>query len=271
VKLNIKLTVGAVALLCVVILSCVPASKVVPATESGPATPSVSSIPPYQFELANLSILPKEAEAGTSVQATVSVKNVGSAPNAYVATLYVDGQEYTTRDLTLKPGESGNLTYMVSNLGAGDHRLSVGNLADSVRIYTTDKYTVANNQIYMPHYTPLQYTPAPSLPYISSDPFSAPVTPFYITRINFRYPYPQSFRILDASNKQLYSADIEYNESAYVPGVQVNGDFTIQMQTGQPAVDIKSQFFGFSTWELVIAYFWPEVSTVEGFQKRFVP
>jgi hypothetical protein len=56
-----------------------------------------------------------------------------------------------------------------------------------------------------------------------------------------------------------------------VPAIQVDGDFTIQMLTVQPAVDIKSQFFGFSTYELVIAYFWPEVSTVEGFQKRFGP
>jgi hypothetical protein len=269
VRLNIQsvLSLCVAAILVGSVLSCTPSSAVVP----GPVTPPVSNVAPYQFELTNVSIVPKEAEAGNPVQATVTVKNVGSALNAYVGTLYVDGQEYATRDLTLNPGASGNLTYLVSNLVAGDHRISVGTLADSVRIYTTEKYTVANNQIYMPHYTPLQYTPPPSLPYISSDPFSPPVTPFYITRIDFRYPYPQSFKILDASGKQLYSADIGYNESTYVPAIQVDGDFTIQMLTVQPAVDIKSQFFGFSTWELVIAYFWPEVSTVEGFQKRFIP
>ncbi|MCX6006291.1 MAG: hypothetical protein NTZ34_03405 [Chloroflexi bacterium] len=232
---------------------------------------STDNVERYKFELGNISVMPEEALVGTPVQVIVPVKNVGSAKNAYIATLYVDGQEYLTEDITLDPGNNGTLLYLVSNLSTGKHIITVADLAGTVQIYYAEKYAIANNDIYLPHYSPLEYTPEPPLPHNSADSFTPPVTPFYITKISFRYPYPQSFQILDAGNKLLYSADIAYNESAYVPGIQVDGPFTIQMQTGQPVADVRAEHPGRFSWVFVIAYFWPEVSTVEGIEKRFVP
>lgn len=260
-----------VLLLAVFILSCNPA---VPVSRTN--TPDQTPVPTdnverYKFELGNISVMPQEAPVGTSVQVIVPVKNVGAATNAYIATLYVDGHEYLTQDTTLDPGSSGTLLYLVSNLSAGNHKISVANLESTVQIYYTEIYTITNNEIYMPHYSSFEYTPQPPLPHISTDYFTAPATSFFITKIVFRYPYPQSFQILDAGNNLLYGADIAYNESAFVPDIKVDGTFTIQMQTGQPVADVRAEMFGRTSWSFVIAYFWPEVSTVEGMEKRFGP
>jgi hypothetical protein len=264
-------SVFCIILLSVFIISCSPAVPVGPATTPAPIPTPSSNAGLYKFELGNLSVIPQEAAFGTQVQVSVPVKNVGSVKNAYVATLYVDGQEYMTQDVTLDTGNSGTLLYRVSNLGAGTHKISVANLESIVQVYSAEKYSIANNKIYMPHYSRLEYTPVPPLPHISADSFTAPAAPFYITKINFRYPYPQSFQIMDAGNNLLYAADIAYNESAYVPGIRVDGAFTIQMQTGQPVADVKAELYGRSSWLFVVAYFWPEVSIVEGFVKRFGP
>ena len=250
-------------------LSCNPAVPVGPSNTPAQIPTTSNNDVRYKFELGNLSVTPQEAAFGTPVQVSVPVKNAGSVKNAYVATLYVDGQEYMTQDVTLDTGNSGTLLYRVSNLSAGTHKISVANLESIVQVYYSEKYSITNNKIYMPHYSRLEYTPVPPLPHISADSFTAPAAPFFITKINFRYPYPQSFQIMDAGNNLLYGADIAYNESAWVPGIRVDGAFTIQMQTGQPVADVKAELYGRSSWLFVISYFWPEVSIVEGIVKRF--
>ena len=258
-------------LLVAFILSCNPAMPVSPVYTPAQTPVPTDNADRYKFELGIMSVLPQEAPVGTSVQVVVPVKNIGTATNAYIATLYIDGQEYLTKDTTLDPGSSGTLLYLVSNLSAGKHKITVANLESTVQIYYTEQYTIANNEIYMPHYSSFEDIPQPPLPHISTDYFTAPATPFFITKIVFRYPYPQSFQILDAGNNLLYSADKAYNESAYVPDIKVDGTFTIQMQTGQPVADVRAEMFGQTSWSFVIAYFWPEVSTVEGMEKRFGP
>jgi hypothetical protein len=258
-------------LLAAFTLSCNQAVPVSPVNTPAQTPVPTDNVERYKFELANMSVLPQEAPVGTSVQVIVPVKNVGTSTNAYIATLYVDGQEYLTKDTTLDPGSSGTLLYLVSNLSVGTHKITVANLEGTVQIYYAEKYTIINNEIYMPHYSRFEDTPTPPLPHISTDYFTAPAAPFFITEIVFRYPYPQPFQILDGANNLLYSADIAYNESAYVPGIKVDGTFTIQMQTGQPVADVKAEHYGRTSWWFVIAYFWPEVSTVEGMVKRFGP
>jgi hypothetical protein len=271
----VRLNKLAISLICLVFLilpgflSCRVYPPLAPPTPAPPPAPPAGNAPAVRFELGTMIVSPGEVQTGAPVRADVPVKNTGSSRNAYVGTLYVDGQEYGTRDVTLPPGGSGTLTFQLPDLDQGNHTLTVGNSQGTVRVYSVERYSLANNQVYMPHYGPLDYTPAPPLPYTSVEAFSPPVTPFFITGISFRYPFPQSFKILDASGKELYGADIAYNESTAVPNIEVNGDFTVQMQTGRLAADIKSQFFGFNTWQLVIAYYWPEVSSVEGIQKRF--
>ena len=255
----------------VFVISCNQPVPAVPANTPVPTLTSADDAGRYKFELGNISVIPQEAPVGTSVQVLVAVKNIGSAKNAYIATLYIDGHEYVTQDITLDTGNSGTLLYKVSNLSAGNHKITVAGLESTVQIYYAEKYAIANNEIYMPHYSRFEYTPEPPLPYISTDNFTAPVMPFFITKVNFRYPYPQSFQILDAGNHLLYSADVAYNESAYVPGIKVDETFTIQMQTGQPVMDVKVERYGRTSWLFVVAYFWPEVSTVEGMAKRFGP
>ncbi|MBN1375137.1 MAG: hypothetical protein JXA01_03165 [Dehalococcoidia bacterium] len=225
----------------------------------------------YKFEVGNISVIPQEARVGTFMTVSLPVRNIGSRKNAFIATLYVDGNEYITRDITLAPGNGGSLTYVLSNLGTGTHEISVAGVKSSLIIYAVNSYTIPNNKDYRLHYTSLEYTPLPPLPHLSTDHFTPPVIPFFITRIDFRYPYPQSFEIIDSRGKQLYSAENAYQAGVIVPDIQVNGDFSIQMQTSQPTADVRSEYFGFNSWRWVIAYYWPEVSTVEGIEKSFSP
>jgi hypothetical protein len=253
------------------VLSCNEVEVARPAN-SPSVTPSTAiQVERHKFELGQLSVIPQEAQVGTIITVSLPVRNIGSARNAYVATLYVDGQEYMTQDTTLDPGSGSAVNFVVSRLGPGIHSMQVSGVESSVRIYRVDRYSIPNNDIYQFHYTPLEFTPEPPVPHISSDSFSPPVTPFFITQITFRYPFPQSFRILDSNNKQLYSASTSYNQFVDIPNIQVEGDFSIEMQTDQPASDIRVQYFGVRSWSMVIAYYWPEVSVVEGIQKRFGP
>jgi hypothetical protein len=250
-------------------VACTPVpSGQIPASQP-PAIPASPTIPAYRFESGTMSVTPKEIQAGQAAQVTSTVRNTGSRQNAYVGTLYVDGQEYARQAVTLNPGDNGFLTFQLTNLGAGTHLLKLGDSSASLKVFTVDNFQIVNNIVDLPRYTNLQYTFAPPLPHVSAENFSPPVTPFFIRQIDFRFPYPEAFRILDAKGKQLYSADIAHAASAYVPDVPVDADFMIELQTNQPAADIRSGFFGESSYTLVIAYFWPHVSTIEGIQKRY--
>lgn len=263
--------VSTVIFLQVLVISCKPIPDIksfsYPQTDSAPVNNSET----YKFETGSLSIIPQEAKAGSTIIVSLPVRNAGSSANAFIATLYVDGHAYDTEDVTLQPGNSGSITFLLTNLVPGNHVLSVAGIEGYVRVYSLEKYSLTNNRVFLPHYTALEYTPAPPLPYISLGNFSPPVTPFIITQISFRYPYPQSFQILDNHGNQLYRADINYKPAADVPSIEVAGDFTIQMQTSQPTADIRAQLYGYNAWSYVIAYYWPEVSVVEGVKKRFGP
>jgi hypothetical protein len=261
-------------------LACLPAVLTIAcgqrpaAPQPTPAPPTAApAIEPVKFEPLSIKVNPQEIEARAAAQAVVSVKNSGSARNAYVGTLYVDGNEYLTQAINIEPGQVGTLIFTVANLGQGTHRLTMAGLEGTLRVHTVERYTLSSNKVFLPHYTNLESTPLPELPHISGETFTPPVTPFYITRINFSYPFPQSFTILDENNRQVYSSGITDMDSAFVPGIEVKGNFTIRMQTNQRVADIRLQYFNLYTYtySYVICYFWPEVSTLEGIQKRFGP
>jgi len=70
----------------------------------------------------------------------------------------------------------------------------------------------------------------------------------------------------------VYSANTGYNGSLGLPTIQVDGSFTIEMQTNQLTPDIRwAPFFGYQAWVLMVDYYWPEVSSVGGVQKQFNP
>lgn len=269
-----KLRVSICCLACLLpalTLSCgSPATAVQPLPTAKIPAPT-ANVEAVKFDLGPLTVVQQEVEAGTVAQAVVSIKNVGGTRNVYVGTLKVDGQEYGRQDITLSPGQAGTLIFQISNLSIGTHKLTMAGLEGDVSVYKIERHILTNNQVYLPHYTDLDFTPPPPIPYTSTNSFTPPEAPFFITRIDFRYPYPQSFKILDANGRLLYSADEADNESAFVPNVQVNGLFSIQMQTNQPVADIRLQYSGLYSSIYVIKFFWPEVSTLEGFQKRFAP
>jgi hypothetical protein len=274
VRLN-KLIISLASLICLLSISLLSCSVSTPVIPSGPNPPAIipeNNVPGYSFEVGTMTITPVEAQMGTPVRVDVPVKNTGSSKNAYVGTLYVDGQERGTQDITLLPGGNGTLTFQLARLDRGSHLLNVGNSQGTVRVYSVSRYTLTNSQAYLPQYTRAEYVPPPQLPYTSVDYFSPPVSPFFITDITFRMPFPEYFKILDAAGKELYTANTAYAETVTVPNIKVDGSFTVQMQTSLLTPDVRwTPFFGFNSWVLMVAYYWPEVSSVGGVQKQFNP
>lgn len=253
------------------LFSCTLQPPLPPLPASPPPRALVPAGPQYRFELGALSITPAETEAGGWVQVQIPLRNTGQSENAYVGTLYVDGQENSRQAITLAPGNTGALIFQVVNLVPGNHKLSVGESSGLVRVYKSERFVIANAQIIPPRYTRVEDTPSPPLPHISTQTFSSPMTPFFIRQIDFRYPYPASFKVLDTNNRLLYSGTTVYAQSAFVPFIEVGSDFVIQLETDQVAADIRSQFFDYSSVAFVVAFYWPQVSIIEGICKRFTP
>jgi hypothetical protein len=238
----------------------------------------------FQFELGKMMISPTEAEVSKPVLVEIPVRNVGTEANAYSAALKVNDEAVDIQSITLMPGESGILKYTLTLGQAGIYVLSAGEAEGKLSVYYADKYEIVSNQISFPRYTwvntskglttadTLQFELA-AQPHTSLEMFQPPVTPFYISLIYFRQPYPESFKILDADKNMLYGADLSVisNESATVPRVKVNGSFFIQMESIKPLVDIKPAVCYPGICSNAVAIIWPEVSLIEGAGRRFAP
>ena len=176
-------------------ISCtIPASTMAPSSTSSRSPEPATMLPQYKFELGSLIVTPSEIQAGQSVQARLPVKNVGSRQNAYIGTIYVDGHEYATKSTTLTPGNSDILTFSISGLGPGNHRLSVDNSKGSVKVYTIEKFEIANTQIDFPRYKRLEYFESPPVPHVSVHTFKSPAAPFFIRQIAFRILIPRHLK-----------------------------------------------------------------------------
>lgn len=66
------------------------------------------------FKASGLSIDPTVAEEGEQVRISVTVTNIGNVEETYTVTLKINGEVLSTRDVTLKAGESTTISWGTS-------------------------------------------------------------------------------------------------------------------------------------------------------------
>lgn len=84
---------------------------------------------------------------GQTVVATVKLENQGRLNHDYHLALLVDGKETATRDLSLKGRETREVPIDLTDLSAGDHKISMADYEKNIRILTPAAFTVADLRV----------------------------------------------------------------------------------------------------------------------------
>lgn len=186
----------ALAILLSLNLSCAVAS-------SENKSKAMSSIPvptpqvePYKFEVGKIELSSSEEEASKPITITIPVKNIGSEANTYSATLKVNGEDIDTKALTLKPSENGRLEYSLELNNVGTYNLAIVEAVAILKVYKTEDINVPMSSVERwatPHQPQTTFCGTPI------------EQPFIIRDVEFSYPSPDSFEILDSTGKKLYS------------------------------------------------------------------
>lgn len=91
-------------------------------------------VPPAEFEVTLLDIVPSETVAGETVIITAQVTNIGGSEGTYAAILTVDGVDTQTRDITLAPGAMGTVTFPLTKDTSGTYNIGVDGLSGTLRV-----------------------------------------------------------------------------------------------------------------------------------------
>jgi Tol biopolymer transport system component len=89
---------------------------------------------PPEFEVGPISLEPSVITVGDTVTLTTTVKNIGDIAGTYTAPLINDGQQINSKDLTLIPQESSTVEFVIADLTAGKHTISIGQSLISIDV-----------------------------------------------------------------------------------------------------------------------------------------
>ncbi len=92
------------------------------------------TLPPVNFEVANLVIDPAEAETGEDITISASVTSVSDEDNTYVATLWIDKTVETAIDIYLQAGETKPVSFIVTRDAEGIYEVRVDRLFSSFSV-----------------------------------------------------------------------------------------------------------------------------------------
>jgi hypothetical protein len=84
--------------------------------------------------LSELTVRPLDPAPGENVALQVVAENVAAETATMPLTLSVDGAPEATRNLTLEPGASETVTFLVSRDVVASYEVSVGNLSQSFTV-----------------------------------------------------------------------------------------------------------------------------------------
>jgi len=114
-----------------------PAPAIVPPAPPAPAV--LPAVPPANFILSNLSITPSLVEAwehltfikriGEEVTISVEVTNTGGQHGSYAVNLIANGILRETKEISLEPGQTQKIVFLVSENEPGDYVIQIGNLS----------------------------------------------------------------------------------------------------------------------------------------------
>jgi hypothetical protein len=92
---------------------------------------------PTDFSLSNLVINPRVSDINEPVTISADLGNKGKSAGVYELYLQIDGIVKDIEKITLGPGESRTVTFRVSELAGGVHKVRIGDLKGSFEIRTT--------------------------------------------------------------------------------------------------------------------------------------
>jgi hypothetical protein len=228
-----------------------PSKTLTKATASVPK--AVSQIEPYKFEVGKIELSAAETEVNKSVSVTLPVKNVGSETNIYRAALTVNGENKGTKDITLKPGDSGNLKYDLNLNKEGTYSVAIADIAATLEVYRAEDIQIVVPELFEQAQTSFSIT--------------SPKYPFIIRSIEFRSPLPDSFKIIDSEGKELYSARVSTSVE-YVPDIVVGNDFNVILNGSYSYGEVQSCGAGCG---FVVITHYTGVAYVSGIHKVYAP
>jgi hypothetical protein len=86
----------------------------------------VISTAPANFSVSDLSITPSTVSPGEEVTITAKVTNSGGNKGSYTATLVIDGAQEASKEVTVEPNKSQEVTFTTSKTSAGSHAITIG-------------------------------------------------------------------------------------------------------------------------------------------------
>jgi|GEM_PF-2256066 len=125
-----------------------PVAPTTPSTTISTTSPPPSETTSGNFKISSLSIKPTVAEEGEQVRISVVVTNMGGVEGTYTLVLKINGETRSTRDVTLKAGESSTVSWVTSpSLTAGTYNVEVNGLTGSFTIIERSETTETDLRI----------------------------------------------------------------------------------------------------------------------------
>jgi hypothetical protein len=106
------------------------ASLFVVAVELAPPPPPL----PARFAASDLSINPQQVNTGQAVTISLTITNEGATAGTYELHLIIDGIVRAIEEVTLSGQSNETLTFKVSNLAAGTHKVKAAGLSGEFRV-----------------------------------------------------------------------------------------------------------------------------------------
>ncbi|MFC2041502.1 hypothetical protein ACFLTY_04195 [Chloroflexota bacterium] len=92
---------------------------------------------PPKFEVSNLTINPKQGKLGQPVIISLEIANDGEIAGSYQLQLKIDGIVRVIKEITIAAKSRETVSFEVSNLPVGVHRVEVAGLSGNLRIVST--------------------------------------------------------------------------------------------------------------------------------------
>jgi len=89
------------------------------------------------FIVEGLSLKPSEARIGEEVVISTQVTNMGERAGSYEVALKLNGVRVISKDVTLEPGASVKLTFLISVNTPGSYTVGVNNLSNTLTVHQT--------------------------------------------------------------------------------------------------------------------------------------
>lgn len=104
-----------------------------------------------EFRIQNLEIDNSKVVRGNPVTVSIKVTNVGKAEDNQIIYLKLNGENFTSKSVFLRPGKPRILEFKIKKLNPGDYSVGVGNLRENFEVYTpqTSSVEIENSRLFV--------------------------------------------------------------------------------------------------------------------------